>query len=164
MEEVVSYIFKCSQLSEDLKYNNQDRQTAKKHLKEMIANISPALVKSVIPPLGKILNRLYDGLNIRCAEGMDLGAVVRENNVVFVPNHQSHADYILFNYVLYKEFGITPYTAGGINLNIFPVGHLFRNMGCVFIRRSFQDNKIYKYESLVKYANKLGIITYFPLV
>jgi glycerol-3-phosphate O-acyltransferase len=36
------------------------------------------------------------------------------------------------------------HTAGGINLNFFPVGPLVRRTGVFFIRRSFKDNPLYK--------------------
>ena len=37
------------------------------------------------------------------------------------------------------------HTAGGINMNFFPVGPLVRRSGVFFIRRSFKDNPIYKF-------------------
>ena len=67
-----------------------------------------------------------------------------QNCVVLVPNHQSHADYIALNYAIIKKFGFPVYIAGGINLNIFPIGYLFRNSGCFFIRRSFNNDILYK--------------------
>jgi glycerol-3-phosphate O-acyltransferase len=36
------------------------------------------------------------------------------------------------------------HTAGGINLNFFPVGPLLRRTGVFFIRRTFKDNPLYK--------------------
>jgi glycerol-3-phosphate O-acyltransferase len=36
------------------------------------------------------------------------------------------------------------HTAGGINLDFFPIGPLLRRTGVFFIRRSFRDNELYK--------------------
>jgi len=36
------------------------------------------------------------------------------------------------------------HTAGGINMNFFPMGALMRRTGIFFIRRSFKDNEVYK--------------------
>jgi glycerol-3-phosphate O-acyltransferase len=37
------------------------------------------------------------------------------------------------------------HTAGGINMNFFPVGPLVRRAGVFFIRRSFKDNAVYRF-------------------
>ena len=44
------------------------------------------------------------------------------------------------------ENGLPPtHTAGGINMNFFPIGPLVRRSGVFFIRRSFKDNAVYKF-------------------
>jgi len=43
------------------------------------------------------------------------------------------------------ENGLPPnHTAGGINMNFFPIGPLVRRAGVFFIRRSFKDDEVYK--------------------
>ena len=43
------------------------------------------------------------------------------------------------------ENGLPPnHTAGGINMNFFPLGPLFRRAGVFFIRRTFKDDEVYK--------------------
>jgi len=43
------------------------------------------------------------------------------------------------------ENGLPPnHTAGGINMNFFPLGPLMRRSGIFFIRRSFKDDEVYK--------------------
>ena len=37
-----------------------------------------------------------------------------------------------------------PLTFGGINLNTFGIGALAKRAGVIFLRRSFQDNEVYK--------------------
>ena len=46
---------------------------------------------------------------------------------------------------LLHENGLPPnHTAGGINMNFFPLGPLVRRAGVFFIRRSFKDDEVYK--------------------
>ena len=75
-----------------------------------------------------------------------------------MPNHQSHLDYLALNYVLHRKYhGQVPiHIAGGINLNIFPIGRMFRSLGCFFIRRSFVNDRNYRYtlEAYIHYLLK----------
>ncbi|MAW06765.1 MAG: hypothetical protein CME61_00620 [Halobacteriovoraceae bacterium] len=83
-------------------------------------------------------------MNLESIGDYDYKELTKSNNVVLVPNHQSHADYIALNYALYKKFKVPTYIAGGINLNVFPIGKIFRKSGCFFIRRSFSSDITYK--------------------
>jgi glycerol-3-phosphate O-acyltransferase len=47
---------------------------------------------------------------------------------------------------LLHEEGLPPnHTAGGINMNFFPMGSIARRAGIFFIRRTFKDNEVYKF-------------------
>ena len=86
----------------------------------------------------------------------------KNHNIIFVPNHQSHADYLALNYAFHKDYTDIPvHIAGGINLNIFPIGTMFRKSGCFFIRRSFTNDLNYKntFEAYLYYLLKQG----FPI-
>lgn len=113
-------------------------------LAEMRSEINPGLAKFAVSFMGRILNRIYENFEVKVPDGLNLKELAEKHNVVLVPNHQSHADYVIFNYLLHQKFNVAPYTAGGINLNIFLIGSLFRKLGCIFIRRTFQNNKLYK--------------------
>ena len=71
---------------------------------------------------------LYEGINLEINPPYSYPDLIKENNVILVPNHQSHADYIALNYILFKEFKIVPFIAGGINLNIFPIESSFESV------------------------------------
>lgn len=131
-------------LSRLLREHPQDRSTVLANLSEVYAQMTPSYVHVMKALMGGILERLYEGFHIQCDYGMDLEKLVQTNNVVFVANHQSHADYVVFNYLLYEHYGITAFTAGGINLNIFLLGRIFKNLGCIFIRRTFHHDMVYK--------------------
>ena len=162
MDELKRNVLNYNSLSGKIKYSADEIKRAAKSLHEMHADINIKLIDSITYPLGKVFKKIYQGINIRVGDTLNLKKLISENNVVFVPNHQSHADYLIFNYILYKRFKITPYTAGGINLNIFPIGKMFRNMGCVFIRRSFHDDPIYK-QTLKSYIHYLMIEKQQPI-
>ncbi len=75
----------------------------------------------------------------------EIFAVARRTPVVFLPTHKSNLDHAMMQWLLHEN-GMPPsHAAGGINMNFFPVGPLFRRTGVFFIRRSFKDNPVYKY-------------------
>jgi glycerol-3-phosphate O-acyltransferase len=118
------------------------RKEAHAMLDEIAANFSHSLIKNGDRILGWLWNKLYQGLNINNA------ATVRRlaqdgHEIVYVPCHRSHMDYLLLSYVLYNEGMVPPHIAAGINLNFFPAGYIFRRGGAFFIRRSFKGNKLY---------------------
>ncbi|MEJ2604327.1 MAG: glycerol-3-phosphate 1-O-acyltransferase [Gammaproteobacteria bacterium] len=64
--------------------------------------------------------------------------------VVFLISHKSMLDTIALSIVLFEANLPLPLTFGGINLNTPGLGALGRRAGIIFLRRSFQDNEIYK--------------------
>ena len=115
-----------------------------KILKEIAATYSTKVMEYFEKALDVSLERLYDGINFNYPAGMDFKDLCEKHNVVLVPNHQSHADYLAINYMVFKHFNFPLYVAGGINLNLFLVGELFRKSGCFFIRRRFQSDISYR--------------------
>ncbi len=65
--------------------------------------------------------------------------------VVFLPSHRSNLDHLVLQYALWETGQPPNHTAGGINMNFFPIGPLVRRSGVFFIRRTFQDNPIYRF-------------------
>jgi glycerol-3-phosphate O-acyltransferase len=65
--------------------------------------------------------------------------------VVFLPSHKSNLDHLVLQYALYENGHPPNHTAGGINMNFFPVGPLVRRSGVFFIRRTFKDKPVYKF-------------------
>ena len=65
------------------------------------------------------------------------------HEIVYIPCHRSHIDYLLLSYVLYHQGLVPPHIAAGINLNFWPVGGMFRRGGAFFIRRTFKGNRLY---------------------
>lgn len=118
------------------------RKEAQDIMDEIAADFSYSLIKNGSRVLGWLWNRIYQGLNINNA------ATVRRlaqdgHEIVYLPCHRSHMDYLLLSYVLYQEGMVPPHIAAGINLNFFPAGPIFRRGGAFFIRRSFKGNRLY---------------------
>ncbi|MGB0898750.1 MAG: glycerol-3-phosphate 1-O-acyltransferase PlsB, partial [Psychrobium sp.] len=63
--------------------------------------------------------------------------------IIYVPCHRSHMDYLLLSYVIYRQGMAPPHIAAGINLSFWPAGPIFRRGGAFFMRRTFKGNKLY---------------------
>ena len=116
-------------------------QTARGYAYEVAANYSHSFVVFMSGLLGRLWNRLYDGVevaNFSSLQGVDEGS-----EIVYVPCHRSHMDYLLLSYVVYHKGFAVPHIAAGINLNMPVVGPLLRRGGAFFLRRSFGGNAMY---------------------
>ncbi|WOT05430.1 glycerol-3-phosphate 1-O-acyltransferase PlsB [Shewanella youngdeokensis] len=118
------------------------RTKAMEYLDEVAADYSDSLIRIAERFLTWLWNKLYKGIAIRGAEQ------VRQlhhdgHEIVYVPCHRSHMDYLLLSYILYYQGMVPPHIAAGINLNFWPAGPMFRRGGAFFIRRSFRGNKLY---------------------
>ncbi|MCZ6463198.1 MAG: 1-acyl-sn-glycerol-3-phosphate acyltransferase, partial [Proteobacteria bacterium] len=74
-----------------------------------------------------------------------LMALGQRHPIVLLPSHKSNLDHLVLQYVLYENGHPPNHTAGGINMNFFPIGPLIRRSGVFFIRRSFRDDRVYKF-------------------
>ncbi|OOE40168.1 glycerol-3-phosphate 1-O-acyltransferase [Salinivibrio kushneri] len=118
------------------------RKEAVDMMEEIAANFSYRLIRYSDRILTWLWNKLYQGINVNNAERVRQLAQ-DGHEIVYVPCHRSHMDYLLLSYVLYKEGLVPPHIAAGVNLNFFPAGPLFRRGGAFFIRRSFKGNRLY---------------------
>jgi glycerol-3-phosphate O-acyltransferase len=116
-------------------------QRARGYAWEIAANYSHAFVRFMEHALGWLWNRLYDGVVFGHAD--TLAAVAEGNELIYVPCHRSHMDYLLLGYAIYVHGYAVPHTAAGVNLNLPVVGRLLRKGGAFFIRRSFAGNRLY---------------------
>ena len=70
--------------------------------------------------------------------------IVREHPTALLWTHKTHMDGITMQSILFEHDFPPPHTMGGINMAFAGVGYLARRSGAIFIRRSFQDNPLYK--------------------
>ncbi|MBN6353372.1 glycerol-3-phosphate 1-O-acyltransferase PlsB [Providencia rettgeri] len=118
------------------------QQNAVNMMEEIAANFSYEAVRLTDRVLSWTWNRLYQGINVQHAERVRQLAQ-DGHEIVYVPSHRSHMDYLLLSYVLYHQGLVPPHIAAGINLNFWPAGPIFRRLGAFFIRRTFKGNKLY---------------------
>jgi len=117
------------------------RKTAKKYAQEFAANQSYFVVRFLDKILTWMWNKIYSGIEVHNAER--LREIADEAEVILVPCHRSHMDYLLLGYTLYRQGLFPPHIAAGINLNFWPAGPILRRGGAFFMRRSFAGNKLY---------------------
>ncbi|EBW1656500.1 glycerol-3-phosphate 1-O-acyltransferase PlsB, partial [Salmonella enterica subsp. enterica serovar Typhimurium] len=118
------------------------RKNATDIMEEIAANFSYEAVRISDRVLSWTWNKLYQGINVYNAERVRKLAQ-DGHEIVYVPCHRSHMDYLLLSYVLYHQGLVPPHIAAGINLNFWPAGPIFRRLGAFFIRRTFKGNKLY---------------------
>lgn len=120
----------------------QARLEARKLLEEIAADYRESTLRVGDRLLSWLWRKLFTGIKIHNAEVIrDLAQ--RGHEVVYLPCHRSHMDYLLLSYVIYQQGLAAPHIAAGINLDFWPIGKFFRRGGAFFIRRSFSGNKLY---------------------
>ncbi len=108
---------------------------------EIAADYSPPVVRSASFLLTTVWNKIFRGVLVHHLDSLKQAAPGYE--VVYVPCHRSHMDYLLLSYLLYNKGIVPPHIAAGINLNLPVIGTLLRKGGAFFLRRSFRGNALY---------------------
>ncbi len=70
--------------------------------------------------------------------------LVREHPAMLLWTHKTYLDGMVLPKLLYDNDFPMPHMFGGANLNFPGLGFLLHRAGAIFIRRSFQDNELYK--------------------
>jgi len=137
-------------------------QKAGRYLKEIAAQPSTFVIDLVASLIRVVYTAGYDRRISYDPEALErIAELGQRHSLAFLPSHKSNMDHLALAYVLYEN-GLPPnHTAGGINMNFFPVGPLVRRHGLFFIRRTFRDNAAYKY-TLKRYLDYL-LEKRFPL-
>lgn len=126
------------------KGNNKAKveKEALKIMDEIAGDYSDSMVRFGDRILSWLWNRLYNGIQVN--NGEQLRELAEDGQeIIYVPCHRSHMDYLLLTYVIYHQGLVIPRIAAGINLNFWPAGGIFRKAGAFFIRRSFRGNRLY---------------------
>ena len=116
-------------------------RNAQKMVLEIAADYSHPVVRSASFLLRNFWNKLYDGIAMHHFDKARAAAPGYE--VVYVPSHRSHADYLLMSYQLHVSGVVVPHISAGVNLNLPVVGPILRRGGAFFMRRSFKGNAVY---------------------
>ncbi|KAG1652829.1 Glycerol-3-phosphate acyltransferase [Nymphon striatum] len=135
-------------------------QSTEKNRESLTVPMSPFQVMQ--RALSSFWNRFYSGIEVNNSEYLKSLALSHE--LVYVPCHRSHIDYLLLSYVIYFEGLAIPYIAAGKNLNMPVIGSILRGGGAFFIRRSFKGNELYStvmFEYVAELIAKGIAIEYF---
>jgi len=132
-------------IEEEMKLKNISRKKANalalKYADEIAANMTHGAIRFLDVVLTWVWNKIYNGVNVYNIERLQNAN--KDNEIIYVPCHRSHIDYLLLSYVLYHNGLQVPHIAAGINLNMPVVGPILRRGGAFFMRRTFKGNKLY---------------------
>jgi len=108
---------------------------------EIASDYSYGVVRALELFLAWLWSRLYDGIELHNFDAVTRIAAGQE--IVYVPCHRSHIDYLLLSYIILRQGLTPPHIAAGANLNLPLVGALLRRGGAFFLRRSFKGEPLY---------------------
>ncbi|MGE6796717.1 MULTISPECIES: glycerol-3-phosphate 1-O-acyltransferase PlsB [Psychrobacter] len=117
------------------------RILAKGYANEMVNDYSHSIIRGFYKFLTWLWTQLYDGVEVHHFERVR--ELATDYELVYVPCHRSHVDYLLLSYVIYKRGLSIPYVAAGDNLDVPILGPLLRGAVAFYIRRSFRGNALY---------------------
>ncbi|MFQ3230422.1 glycerol-3-phosphate 1-O-acyltransferase PlsB [Reinekea sp.] len=119
----------------------RSRSVARKHALTIAANVSYNTIRVLDIILTRLWNKIYNGIILNGIE--PVRELAKDNEIVYVPCHRSHIDYLLLSYSLHRNGLNVPHIAAGENLNMPIVGNILRRGGAFFIRRKFGGDKLY---------------------
>jgi glycerol-3-phosphate O-acyltransferase len=114
---------------------------ARKFAFEIAADYSYAFVRIASFALTWFWNRIYDGVELQHFQKFK--KLAPDYEVIYVPCHRSHIDYLLVSYFVYQNGLVPPHIAAGINMNLPVLGRFIRKGGAFYLRRSFRTQKLY---------------------
>jgi glycerol-3-phosphate O-acyltransferase len=118
---------------------------AARYLREMAATQTPFTLDMMNALYRAACRSHHDAkINVDNSQLERVAQTMGARPVVFLVSHKSMLDTMALSLVLFDADLPLPLTFGGINLNKPGLGALARRSGIIFLRRSFQDNEIYK--------------------
>lgn len=126
------------------KHADDVRELAERYAREIAADPDYTVIELLDRILSPIFRRIFDSFQVDETGLSRAKELAATGPIVFVPNHKSHADYLLLSLVLYHHGMTVPHIAAGINLEFWPLGPIFRRGGAYFIRRAFRNNQLYR--------------------
>lgn len=133
-------------IAEEMERTGSDKVSLEKKAYEifdvMVADTRYPLLRFFNCIISLIWKRIYHGQNIVGAS--KVRKLVQDGHeIIYIPCHRSHMDYILLLFAIFHEGLPIPQVASGDNLNFFPVGGIIRRCGSYFIRRKMKGDTFY---------------------
>lgn len=117
------------------------KKEARGYIDEIASDYSYSVVRVFERFLDWLWTQLYDGVQVEHFDRVK--QLAPDYQIIYVPCHRSHMDYLLLSYAIHTHGLRIPHVAAGANLNIPVVGEILRAGGAFFLRRSFRDNPLY---------------------
>ena len=127
--------------SKDNSSEDKARARARSYALEIAADYSHPVVRSISFMLKAFWNKLYDGIDVYHLD--TLRAAAPGHEVIYVPCHRSHVDYLLLSYQLLQNGIAIPHIGAGVNLNLPVIGPILRRGSAFFLRRTFKGDQLY---------------------
>ncbi len=119
----------------------KSRRQARKYAEEIAADSSYTVIRIFSQALNWFWNKIYQGINVSHMRKFTDASAGAE--IIYVPCHRSHIDYLLVSHLVHQNGYAVPHIAAGVNLNLPVVGPILRRGGAFFLRRSFKSNALY---------------------
>lgn len=121
--------------------SNKQLKKAAYYLREIASKYNYSTIRAMETVLDFIWTRIFQGVRVRNLDAV--AQVTKQGQVIWIPCHRSHLDYLLLSYLMKRKGLAPPHIAAGVNLSFFPAGPILRRGGAFFLRRSFAGNKLY---------------------
>lgn len=149
-DELMQKLLSSENVIEAVKEESETEGTNSKKASVRARKIAYEISADVSYGVLGLFNRIFDCVWSKLYSGISVSGddPVRElsrsgHEIVYVPCHRSHTDYLLLTYVAYNAGLMPPHVASGINLNFWPLGPIIRRAGAFFLRRKFNGDKLY---------------------
>lgn len=120
-------------------------EKSRRYLRELVARPTPAFLDLRARFDRFLLGQGYNTQLVHRPEELTrLKQIMRDHPTLLLFTHKTYLDGITPAQLLYQNDMPMLHVFGGINLDFFGLGALFRKSGIIFIRRSFADNKLYR--------------------
>lgn len=125
-------------------------EQAQAYARKCLAEIEATPQEAWLRPMAKfarfVYTRSYEpDLDINLDTLEALRTLSRDHLLLFLWSHKSHMDSFVFLLSLYQNhFRPLPLIFAGINMNFLGFGALARRVGAIFLRRTFQEDPVYK--------------------
>ncbi len=120
-------------------------EEAKAYMKEVISVPTPLFIDLKARFDRYILTQGYEPEMVMSEKDLaKLKKIVQENPSLIVWTHKTYLDGSVVPAFLYKHDFPIAHIFGGVNMAFAGLGTLMRRSGGIFIRRTFQDNHVYK--------------------
>jgi glycerol-3-phosphate O-acyltransferase len=135
-----------AEIAEDLHESYEGVSKRARRLLDEIAATPSTLAIDLLAGLIHLLYRQgYGRIEYDRRHLLEIYEAAGRASLVFLPSHKSQLDRLVTQFVLWENDLPPSHTAGGININFWPVGPLVRRTGVFFIRRSFKNDETYKF-------------------